>query len=63
MDEQQARAGHLIDVDAHAQDVIDHMPTLLIDHAVDTSDYDITLDLTESFKTTTDNTTIGDIDD
>lgn len=63
MDEQQARAGHLIDVDAHAQDVIDHMPTLLIDHAVDTSDYDITLDLTESFNTATDNTTIGDIDD
>jgi len=56
MDEQQARAGHLIDVDAQAQGVIDHMPTLLIDHAqVAASNEEITLDLTESFNTTGDN--------
>jgi len=63
IDEQKARSGLLIDVDATAQAVIDHLPDLLVEHADTTSADDaITLDLTEPFSSgPTDTDILGDL--
>jgi putative transposase len=62
INEQKARSGLLIDVDATAQAVIDHTPTLRLECTATTEEHgdDITLDLTD-FNTPNPNPT-GDMD-